>query len=47
MISKYSKLNDNMNVEIFYTIFGFFFVASDLSLSRICLYSPSLRAEIN
>ena len=47
MISKYSKLNNNMNLESFYTISGFFFVASGLSLSRICLYSPSLRAEIN
>ena len=36
-----------MSLEIFYTIFGFFFVASGLSLSRICLYSPSFRAGIN
>ena len=46
-LSKYSKLNDNMSLKIFYTIFGYFFVASGLSLSRICLYSPSLRDEIN
>ena len=31
VISKYSKLNDNMSLEIFYTLFSYFFVASGLS----------------
>ena len=36
-----------MNFFLFYTLRGFFFAASDLSLSRIARYVPSLRGEIS
>ena len=44
-LSKCSNLTHSKLKEMFYTIRNLFFAASDLSLSRICLHSPSLHME--